>query len=62
MSNKDYLNDQILMMRDALQEVGVKVTLKEYDGVPRFFFAVPMFERTHDFFNDLAEGMRELLK
>jgi len=61
-SNRDCLNDQILTMRDALQGVGAKVTLKEYDGVSRFFFAVPMFKRNHKFFNDLAEGTRRLLK
>jgi len=57
-STEDCLNDQILITRDALQGVGAKVTLEGYDGVAHSFFAVPMFIRTHDFFNDLAEGMR----
>lgn len=58
-TNKDPLYDDAKILKHKLDELGVSCTMREYDGYPHFFHALPILKTTAQFNQDLAEAVRE---
>jgi acetyl esterase/lipase len=53
------MNDDAMMLRHKLQQEGVEVTLKEYDGYPHFFHILSQLKMSQQFMADLAQAIGE---